>query len=109
MEEQEIMSEIVTLCGSTKFKPEFEKVNKEQTILGNIVLAPGWYGHYDNDEPTEEQKTFLDNLHLEKIHMSSRIIVINVGGYIGESTKKEIEFAKQCGIKIEYLEKLDGI
>ena len=85
---------IITLCGSTRFKDLFFTVAKELTLAGNIVLMPMVFHHADNDDLTEEQKIRLDNLHKLKINMSDAIFVVNVDGYIGESTKSEIEYAK---------------
>jgi len=86
------MSEIVCICGSTRFKEQMETVNKDQTIIGNIVLAPGVFGH-QGDKITDEQRVSLDRLHCRKIDLSARIIVVSVDGYIGESTRNEIEYA----------------
>lgn len=94
---------IVTICGSTRFKAEIEEARKRLTLAGAIVLGPEVYGH-SGDTITENQKRNLDVLHKEKIHMSDCIYVINKNGYIGESTKSEIEWAKWLGKKILYLE-----
>lgn len=95
---------IITLCGSTRFKDEFEKVNEKLTLEGNIILAPGVFGHSNAVEPSPEIKTRLDELHKEKIAMSDAIYVINKDGYIGESTRGEIAFAKKLGKKIIMME-----
>jgi hypothetical protein len=97
---------IITLCGSTKFLPLFQQYRKEFTIAGYIVLSPEIYGHY-GDTMTEKEKQQLDRMHLAKISMSDMIFVINKNGYIGESTKREIEWAKQLEKKIIYLEDID--
>ena len=94
---------IITLCGSTKFKSEFERINMELTLRNKIILQPGCYAHYDNISITDEQKERLDILHKEKIMMSDCIIIINVGNYIGSSTKSEIEFASDNNKPIFYL------
>ena len=91
---------IITLCGSTRFKDLFLEAARDLTLQGWIVLMPGVFGHADNFEWTEEQKKNLDELHLEKIRMSNAIFVLNYEEYIGESTKKEIEYAKLIGIPI---------
>ncbi|MBW4674315.1 MAG: hypothetical protein KME52_09925 [Desmonostoc geniculatum HA4340-LM1] len=93
---------ICTLCGSTKFKSEFEKANKRLTAQGIIVLSVGWFGH--SDPIPDDIKAVVDQLHFRKIDMSDYILVLNVGGYIGESTRNEIEYAKSVGCRIEYLE-----
>lgn len=97
---------IVTLCGSTKFKDEFLRVQKDFTLKGYIVLTVGCYPHSDGDEITEEQKEALDKLHKKKIDMSDMIYVINKNGYIGSSTKSEILYAQCVGVKIFFLEEL---
>lgn len=97
---------VVTLCGSTRFKDEFEKVQKKLTLQGNIVLSVGFFSHWENKDAYILPKTreMLDNLHRRKIDMSDSIYVINVGGYIGESTKSEIEYALLHGKEVIYLE-----
>ena len=104
---------IITLCGSTKFKEEFMKVQKELTLKGNIVISVGLFGHSGDNEVWENMdegtltktKEMLDDMHKRKIDLSDEIFVINVNGYIGESTKSEIEYAKETGKKVNYLEK----
>lgn len=95
---------IITLCGSTRFKDEFLEVQKELTLQGHIVLSVGLFGHADNVELTTEEKVRLDNLHKEKINMSDAIFVINKGGYIGESTFSEIDWAQRMKKQIFFLE-----
>ncbi len=95
--------EIVTLCGSTKFKEEYLKVMKELTLEGKIVIPVGLWGH-SGDPITEEQKKMLDELHLRKIDLADSIFVINPGRYIGESTKKEIKYALNKSKIVKYLE-----
>lgn len=95
---------IVTLCGSTKFKDEFEKINADLTLGGHIVLAPGVFHHSDEVELTEEQKSELDNLHRQKISMSDAIFVINKDKYIGKSTYGEIDWARRMKKSIYFLE-----
>ena len=103
---------VVTLCGSTKFKDEFLRVQKELTLNGNIVISVGLFGHSGDNEVWENMdegtltktKEMLDDMHKRNIDMADEIFVINVGGYIGESTKSEIEYAKSTGKKVNYLE-----
>ena len=83
---------VITLCGSTRFKEDFERVNRELTLAGNIVISVGCFGHA-GDTFTEEQKVMLDDIHKCKIDMADAIYVINKDGYIGSSTKSEIEYA----------------
>jgi hypothetical protein len=98
---------VVTLCGSTKFKEEFIRVAEQLTLQGAVVISVGLFGHADNKFGTVISpgvKEMLDDLHLQKIDMAEQIFVINVGGYIGESTRNEIEYAKKQGKVIKYLE-----
>lgn len=94
---------IITLCGSTKFKNTFINANKELTLLGHIVLSVGCFGHSDKDgKRIMKKKIMLDTIHKSKILMSDCIFVLNVNGYIGESTQSEILFAKANNKKIFY-------
>lgn len=96
---------VITLCGSTKFKEEFLAAQKRLTLEGNIVISVGLFGHSgDNEVWTEGTKAMLDDMHKRKIDMADEIFVINVGGYIGESTRSEIEYAKAHGRPVKYLE-----
>lgn len=99
---------VITLCGSTRFKEQFMAVQKQLTLEGNIVISVGLFGHSGDDEVwTPGMKEMLDNMHKRKIDMADAIYVINVGGYIGESTRSEIEYALRNGKKVYYLEPLD--
>ena len=106
---------VITLCGSTKFKEEFIKAQKNLTLKGYIVISVGVYGHSGDSEVWENMdegtltktKEMLDDMHKRKIDMADEIFVINVDGYIGESTKSEIKYAKDTGKKVNYLENID--
>lgn len=95
---------IVCLCGSTKFKDTFIKVNKSETLKGNIVLSVGLFNHADNLNITKDTKNMLDKMHFRKIELSDEVLVLNVNKYIGNSTKNEIEYAKSLNKKVRYLE-----
>ena len=97
---------IITLCGSIKFKDEFMRVQEKLTLDGNIVLTPNFFNNIEKEDIDEKTKKMLDEMHKQKIDMSDEIYVINFGGYIGESTKAEIEYAKTNGKKIFYLENI---
>ena len=98
---------VVTLCGSTKFKDEFMAVQKKLTLDGCIVISVGLFGHSGDDEVwTEGTKEMLDDMHKRKIDMADEIFVVNVDGYIGNSTKSEIEYAKSKGLPIRYYESI---
>lgn len=96
---------VITLCGSTKFKDEFLREQKRLTLEGNIVISVGLFGHSGDAEVwTENTKEMLDDMHKRKIDMADEIFVINVNGYIGESTKSEIKYAQEHNKEIHYLE-----
>ena len=103
---------VITLCGSTRFKEQFLETQKRLTLEGNIVLSVGLFGHSGDSEVWENMdegtltktKEMLDDMHKRKIDMADEIFVINVGGYIGDSTKSEIEYAKANDKKVRYLE-----
>ena len=96
---------VITLCGSTRFKDAFLETQKRLTLEGNIVISVGLFGHSGDDEVWKEgTKEMLDNMHKRKIDMSDGIFVINVGGYVGESTRSEIDYAIKNGKTVEYLE-----
>ena len=103
---------VITLCGSTRFKEEFMEAQKRLTLEGNIVISVGLFGHSGDNEVWENMdegtltatKAMLDDMHRRKIDMADEIYVINVGGYIGESTRSEIEYAVSTGKTVRYLE-----
>ena len=96
---------VITLCGSTRFKDQFLEAQKRITLAGNIVISVGLFGHSgDNEVWTEGTKEMLDDMHKRKIDMADGIYVINVGGYIGQSTRSEIEYARSQGKTVEFLE-----
>ena len=95
---------VITLCGSTKFKEQDLEAQKRLTLEGNIVISVGLFGHSGDDEVwTEGTKAMLDDMHKRKIDMADEIFVINVDGYIGQSTRSEIEYAESKGITVRYL------
>ena len=104
---------VITLCGSTKFKNEFMEAQKDLTLKGNIVISVGLFEHSGDNEVWEQMdegtltktKEMLDDMHKRKIDMADEIFVINPGGYIGSSTKSEIEYAISTGKEVKYLEK----
>lgn len=103
---------VITLCGSTRFKDAFMEAQKQLTLAGNIVISVGLFGHAGDQEVWEQMeegtrtktKEMLDDMHKRKIDMADEIFVINVGGYIGESTRSEIDYAHKTGKKVRYLE-----
>lgn len=102
---------IVCLCGSTRFYDAFQEANYARTMAGEIVLSVGFYphakaehGHGEGVGHDSAEKAVLDELHKRKIDLADYVLVLNVGGYIGESTRSEIEYAEALGKPVEYLE-----
>jgi hypothetical protein len=102
---------VVVLCGSTRFYDQFQEANYRLTMSGAIVLSVGFYphaaaqhGHGEGVGHNSDEKTALDELHKRKIDLADEVFVLNVGGYIGESTRSEIEYAESNNKPIVYLE-----
>ena len=103
---------LITLCGSTRFKDQFLGAQKRLTLEGNIVISVGLFGHSGDNEVWENMdegtltatKAMLDDMHKAKIDMADEIFVINVDGYIGDSTRSEIEYVKMTGKAVRFLE-----
>ena len=93
--------EIVCICGSVRFAEEMRTANRDLTFAGVIVLAPGEVGGTD-EVVTAGQKTALDALHLHKIDLADRVLVVNPGGYVGESTSREIAYARAAGTPVSF-------
>lgn len=99
--------EIVVLCGSTRFADELAAARARLTLEGRIVLGPEVLVRSDPayaDLHGAVTKADLDELHKRKIDLADRVLVINVGGYIGDSTRGEIEYAERIGRAVDYLE-----
>lgn len=106
---------IVVLCGSTRFYDEFQKANYELTMAGEIVLSVGFYphaaaehGHGEGVGHDSAEKVELDELNKRKIDLADYVLVLNVGGYIGSSTRSEIEYATKHRKPVRYLVPVDG-
>jgi hypothetical protein len=106
-----IQPTIVCLCGSTRFSKAFQEANLTETMDGKIVLSIGCdmrsdhdiFGHLSADELTEI-KCKLDELHMRKIDLADEVLILNVGGYIGESTRRELNYALAQGKTVRFLE-----
>lgn len=95
----------ITLCGSTRFREEFHLANKRLTLAGHLVYSVGWFIHdVGGPQPTDREKLLLDAVHMRKIMESDAIYVLNKGGYIGESTLREMYMAQVAGKMIFTLE-----
>lgn len=101
---------IVCLCGSSRFYDEFQRANYDLTMAGEIVLSIGFYPHATAQHTHGEgvshdsvEKVALDELHKRKIDLADYVYVLDVDGYVGDSTKSEIAYASEHGIPIRYL------
>ena len=96
---------VITLCGSTKFEEDFLREQKRLSLEGNIVISVVFFGQPgDNEVWTEKTKEMLGDMHKRRIDLADEIFVINKNGYIGESTRSEIEYATKTGKIVRYLE-----
>ena len=94
---------IVCLCGSTRFIDTFQSEYGRLTDEGNIVLSVGRVVPQSEQALGSERKVALDALHLRKIDLCDRVLVLNVGGYVGPSTRREIEYAKAHSKPVDLL------
>ena len=100
---------IVCLCGSTRFMNAFFEAGWNFTLRGYIVLSVGVCKHAEHhgaEALGQDVADRLDELHLRKIDLADEVYVLNVGGYIGSSTRKEIEYAESLNMPVKYLEEL---
>jgi hypothetical protein len=102
---------VVCLCGSTRFWRSFQQAGLSETMAGRIVLSIGaasgtddeHFGNLPRDE-YDRVKTMLDELHMRKIDLADEVLILNVGGYIGESTARELAYARERSKVIRFLE-----
>jgi len=99
---------VVTLCGSTRFEAEFAEVNQRLTMAGCVVISLGMFGlpelpGYDWTADSSDLKGRLGTVHLQKIRMADEVYVVDPGGYVGESTRREIAYAESLGKPVRYL------
>lgn len=116
MEEQQApqSANVMTLCGSTKFEAEFADVNQRLTMEGWVVISLGMFSlpdlpGYDWTADSSDLKGRLGRVHFQKIRMADEVYIVDPGGYVGESTRREIAYAESLGKSVRYLsrERLD--
>jgi hypothetical protein len=98
---------IVCLCGSTRFMEAFFEAGWEETLKGHVVLSVGVCKHAEHHGAEAlggDVADQLDELHLRKIDLADEVRILNVGGYIGDSTRKELEYARRHRKQITFLE-----
>ncbi len=100
---------VVTICGSTRFKDDILRVQRELTMEGKVVLSCPFFSHADGIQMPEEDIKLVDELHKQKIDMCDFIYVVNKNGYIGNSTAHEIEYAKEHGKQVIFMENLKDL
>jgi hypothetical protein len=107
---------IVCLCGSTRFWREFQAAGLRETMAGRIVLSIGAASGTDDEHfgnlPRAEYdaiKTMLDELHMRKIDLADEVLILNLDGYIGESTARELAYAQSLGKRVRYLEEVIAV
>ncbi len=100
---------IICLCGSTRFTELMLVKQWELTKQGYIVLSwcalPDSYFKGPHIADVEGVKEIVDEVHKRKIDLSDEVLILNVGGYIGESTRSELEYAHEQGKVLRFLEK----
>lgn len=100
---------IVCLCGSGRFKEAFDRAEFEETLAGKIVLTIGCNTHdVARTADLAKHKPALDELHLRKIDLADEVLILNVGGYIGESTGRELRYATEQRKSVRFLEPVDA-
>lgn len=93
---------IITVCGSYKYEKEMKEITEYMALQGNCMITPIDLCKPNKEAYTKEQAIMFDKMHKEKIKLADAILVVNVNGYIGKSTKSEIEFAKSLNKEILY-------
>ena len=99
---------VITLCGSTTFETEFAEVNQRLTLDGCVVISLGMFRlpdlpNYDWTADCSDLKAQLGAMHLQKIRMADEVYIVDPGGYVGESTQREIAYAESLGKPVRYL------
>lgn len=94
---------VITLCGSLRFRTEFDRLESELTLAGHVVLRPTNLAA--TADPSAEERALLGRVHLQKVAMADEVLVVNLGGYFGESTHREVEHARSHGVFVNFLER----
>ncbi|GEP40224.1 hypothetical protein NPS01_38870 [Nocardioides psychrotolerans] len=101
-------AKVITLCGSTQFEAEFAEVNQRLTMEGCVVISLGMFGlpnlpDYDWAADGSDLRARLGRVHFQKIRMADEVSIVDQGGYVGESTRREIAYAESLGKPVRYL------
>src|SRR6476646_2598272 len=101
-------AKVITLCGSTKFQVEFAEVNQRLTMEGCVVISLGMFSlpdlpGYDWIADSSELKRRLGRVHFQQIRLADEVYIVDPGGYVGESTRREIAYAESLDKPVRYL------
>jgi hypothetical protein len=101
-------AKVITLCGSTKFEAEFAEVNQRLTMESCVVISLGMFSlpdlpDYDWTADSSDLKGRLGAVHFQKVRMADEVYIVDPGGYVGESTRREIAYAESLGKPVRYL------
>ncbi|MBM2618539.1 hypothetical protein JIG36_23570 [Actinoplanes sp. LDG1-06] len=94
-------AKVITLCGSTRFEAEFAEVNRRLTLEGCVVISLGLFSL--PEPPDDDLRGRLGRVHFQKIRMADEVYIVDPGGYLGESTRREIAYAESLGKPVRYL------
>lgn len=93
---------IITVCGSYKFKKEMLEITEKMALEENCMLTPIELTKPSKDYYSKNEALMIDKMHKEKIKLADAILVVDLNVYIGNSTKREIEYAKSLNKEILY-------
>lgn len=105
---------VVCLCGSTRFIEQFFRSGWSETLEGRVVLSVGVCLDHPGDEEGGHVgealgvKDMLDELHFRKIDIADDVLVLNVEGYVGQSTQREIAYAMATNKPVRFLDEEAG-
>lgn len=98
---------ITCLCGSTRFWRTFQQAGLAETMAGRIVLSIGAASGTDDEhfgnlprDKYDATKAMLDELHLRKIDLADEVLILDCDGYIGDSTRRELDYAIAHGKRV---------
>lgn len=91
---------VVCLCGSLRFRDLFASERRRLTSLGVIVLGP----EDVDDDLTPSRRAALGDLHLRRIDLADEVRVVSDGGHVGDSTRREVAYARAAGKAVSWME-----
>lgn len=94
---------VVTICGSMRYSKEMIKISEELEIKQGYAVIQCVYS-VEGLKCEGVDASMLAKIHRRKIDISDGIYVVNIDGYIGKSTRNEIEYAIKNGKDVMYHE-----